>query len=65
MKPSDFKELGADELKQKVVSLKKELFDMRMARAEGKVAVQNKAKQIRKDVARALTVLKQKTTQAS
>lgn len=65
MKSSDFKELGADELKQKVVSLKKELFDMRMARAEGKVAVQNKAKQIRKDVARVLTALKQKTTQAS
>ncbi len=64
MKPSEFKELGADELKQKVGSLKKELFDMRMARAEGKVAVQNKAKQIRKDVARALTALKQKTTQA-
>ncbi len=65
MKSSDFKELGADELKQKAVSLKKELFDMRMARAEGKVAVQNKAKQIRKDVARVLTALKQKTTQAS
>ncbi len=65
MKPSELKELGADELKQKVVSLKKELFDMRMARAEGKVAVQNKAKQIRKDVARVLTALKQKTTQAS
>jgi large subunit ribosomal protein L29 len=62
MKSSEFKELSSDELKQKVVSLKKELFDMRMARSEGKVAEQNKAKRLRKDVARALTALNQKST---
>ena len=59
-KKEDLKELNAEDLAQKLHSLKLELFDLRMQRAEGKLAQPHRIKQVRRDVARALTLLKEK-----
>ena len=59
-KKEDLKELNAEDLAQKLHSLKLELFDLRMQRAEGKLTQSHRIKQIRRDVARALTLLREK-----
>jgi large subunit ribosomal protein L29 len=59
-KKEDLKELNAEDLAQKLHGLKLELFDLRMQRAEGKLARPHRIKQVRRDVARALTLLKEK-----
>lgn len=59
-KKEDLKELNAEDLAQKLHGLKLELFDLRMQRAEGKLAQPHRIKQVRRDVARALTLLREK-----
>lgn len=59
-KKEDLKELNAEDLVQKLHTLKLELFDLRMQRAEGKLALPHRIKQVRRDVARALTLLREK-----
>jgi large subunit ribosomal protein L29 len=59
-KKEDLKELNAEDLAQKLHALKLELFDLRMQRAEGKLARPHRIKQVRRDVARVLTFLKEK-----
>ena len=59
-KKEDLKELNAEDLAQKLHSLKLELFDLRMQRAEGKLTQPHRIKQVRRDVARVLTLLKEK-----
>ena len=59
-KKEDLKELNAEDLAQKLHSLKLELFDLRMQRAEGKLTRSHRIKQVRRDVARVLTLLKEK-----
>ena len=59
-KKEELKELNAEDLAQKLHSLKLELFDLRMQRADGKLAQPHRIKQVRRDVARALTLLKEK-----
>lgn len=59
-KKEDLKELNAEDLVQKLHTLKLELFDLRMQRAEGKLAQPHRIKQVRRDVARALTLLREK-----
>jgi large subunit ribosomal protein L29 len=59
-KKEDLKELNTEDLVQKLHGLKLELFDLRMQRAEGKLAQPHRIKQVRRDVARVLTLLKEK-----
>ena len=59
-KKEDLKELNAEDLAQKLHGLKLELFDLRMQRAEGKLTQPHRIKQVRRDVARVLTLLKEK-----
>jgi len=59
-KKEDLKELNAEDLAHKLHGLKLELFDLRMQRAEGKLAHPHRIKQVRRDVARVLTLLKEK-----
>ncbi len=59
-KKEDLKELNAEDLAQKLHGLKLELFDLRMQRADGKLAQPHRIKQVRRDVARVLTLLKEK-----
>lgn len=60
MKISEMRELNAEELVQRLDGLKRELFDLRMDRAAGKLDKPHRLHQVRRDVARMVTILKQK-----
>ena len=58
MKSKDIKKLSVDELKNKVYSLKKDLFNFRFRKVNGKLDDTAKVSHIKKDVAKILTTLK-------
>lgn len=62
MKASDVRSLGIDELNQKLSSLKRELLDLRMKAASGKLDKSHRVAELRHDVARILTLLKEKAS---
>ena len=60
MKNKEIKNLSIDELKNKVNSLKKDLFNFRFRKVNGQLESTVKVSQIKKDVAKLLTKLNQK-----
>jgi len=60
MKNKEIKKLSIDELKNKVNSLKKDLFNFRFRKVNGQLESAAKVSQIKKDVAKLLTALNQK-----
>lgn len=60
MKINEIRELTTEELTAKVKSLKEELFVLKFQQATGKVEGAAKAKYIKKDIARCLTVLEER-----
>ncbi|MEW6237383.1 MAG: 50S ribosomal protein L29 [Candidatus Omnitrophota bacterium] len=56
MKADDFRSLSMEELDQRVNDLKKQLFNSRMQLYSNQLSNTNKIKEIKKDIARALTV---------
>ena len=60
MKNKEIKKLTVDELKNKVNSLKKDLFNFRFRKVNSQVESSAKVSQIKKDVAKLLTALNQK-----
>ena len=60
MKNKEIKKLSIDELKNKVNSLKKDLFNFRFRKVNGQLESTAQISQIKKDVAKILTVLNQK-----
>ena len=60
MKNKEIKTLSADELKNKVNLLKKDLFNFRFRKVNGQLESTAKIFQIKKDVAKLLTALNQK-----
>ena len=60
MKIKEINKLSKDELKNKVNSLKKDLFNFRFRKVNGQLENPAKVSQIKKDVAKLLTVLNQK-----
>jgi large subunit ribosomal protein L29 len=60
MKMTEIRELNSEELAQKLQSLRKELFDLRMERAAGKLTKPHRFQQVRRDIARILTVLNER-----
>ncbi len=65
MKASDVKALTADQLKDELLRLKKEQFNLRFQKASGQVENTARVRQIRRDVARIKTVQAQRATPAS
>ena len=55
MKMSDVKVLTPDQVKDEVLKLKKEQFNLRFQRASGQVENTSRIRQIRRDVARLKT----------
>ena len=55
MKMSDVKVLGPDQVKDEVLKLKKEQFNLRFQRASGQVENTSRIRQIRRDIARLKT----------
>ena len=57
MKNKEIKKLSVDELKNKINSLKKDLFNFRFRKVNGKLEDSEKVSQTRHDVAKLLTAL--------
>ena len=60
MKNKEIKKMSNDELKNKVNSLKKDLFNFRFRKVNGQLEDTAKVSQIKKNVARLLTELNKK-----
>jgi large subunit ribosomal protein L29 len=60
MKMAEWRGLSSDELTQRISVLKRELMDLRMQAASGKMDKPHRMRQIRRDAARALTLLKER-----
>ena len=60
MKSKEIKKMSNDELKNKINSLKKDLFNFRFRKVNGQLEDTAKISQIRSDVARLLTAINKK-----
>ena len=60
MKNKEIKKFSADELKNKVNLLKKDLFNFRFRKVNGQLEDTSKVSRIKKDVAKLLTALNKK-----
>jgi large subunit ribosomal protein L29 len=60
LKPTELRELGKDELEQKLDGLRNELFRLRCQSKSGNVPNSSRIRQIRRDIARVLTILDEK-----
>ena len=60
MKHKEIKKLSIDELKNKVNSLKKDLFNFRFRKVSGQIESTAKISQIKRDVAKLFTTLGKK-----
>lgn len=65
MKINDIKALPNDELKEKLYSLQEELFNLRRKKAVGQLEHAEQMHNIRKDIARINTVLKERALAAT
>lgn len=61
MKPSDVRSMSEDQLKDELVKLKKEQFNLRFQAATGQLENTARFRQIRRDIARIHTVARQKS----
>ena len=59
-KASEFRNMTVDELKQKELDLRKELFNLRFQQVTGEIENPLRIRHVRKDIARVLTVVNQK-----
>jgi len=60
MKASDVRAKTADELKDQLVALKKEQFNLRFQRATQQLEAPSQVKKVRRDIARIKTILGEK-----
>lgn len=63
MKTSELRELNSDDLARKLLTLKREWLDLRMAAAAGKLDKPHQIGKIRQEVARIHTLLKEREKQ--
>jgi large subunit ribosomal protein L29 len=61
MKASDVRAKTVDELKDELVSLKKEQFNLRFQRATQQLESTSRVREVRRDIARVKTVLGEKS----
>ena len=64
MKVEDLRQNSEDELKQHVLDLKKEAFNLRFQQASGQLENTSRVRQVRRDIARIKTVLHQRRQSA-
>lgn len=62
MKAQELRQKNPDELKEQMIALRKEAFNLRFQRASGQLENTSRVGQIRRDIARIKTVLSQKPT---
>ena len=59
LKVSEIREMGADQMKEKLAELKKELFNLRFQNQVGQLENTSMLSSVRKDIARLYTISKQ------
>lgn len=59
-KPLDLRSLTPEELKQEETSMRKELFNLRFQKVTGEIENPMRIRQVRKGIARALTIISEK-----
>ena len=64
MKASDLRAQTADQLRDQLVQLKKEQFNLRFQRATGQLENTARVREVRKDIARVRTLTRQKPAAA-
>lgn len=64
MNADDFRSLSLEELNGRIGDMKKELFNLRMQLHSNQLSNTNKIRGVKRDIARALTVRKEKEVQA-
>ncbi|HHL45891.1 MAG TPA: 50S ribosomal protein L29 [Gammaproteobacteria bacterium] len=62
MKASELREKNTSELKEEILSLLQEQFNLRMQRATGQMSKPHRMKEIRRDIARIKTIMKEGET---
>ncbi|MEL6967279.1 MAG: 50S ribosomal protein L29 [Pseudomonadota bacterium] len=65
MKPSDIRAMTEDQMKDQLVALKKEQFNLRFQRASGQLENTARMRQVRRDIARIQTIARVKQAEAS
>lgn len=65
MKAADLRTKSPDELKDSLMALKKEQFNLRFQKASGQLENTARVRQVRRDIARIKTLLKGTQKQAS
>ena len=60
MKPADLRAMSVDQLDDEVLKLKKEQFNLRFQRATGQLENTSRVRVVRRDIARILTIARQK-----
>ncbi len=60
MKPSKLREMTVEELRQKENELRKELLHLRIQKATGDIQNPNRLRQVKRDIARVLTIITEK-----
>ena len=65
MKAQELKDKTPDQLKEQLLSLKKEAFNLRFQQATGQLESTARMRAVRRDAARVLTVLNEKAAQAA
>ena len=64
MKAKETRELSAEELNQKLASLKEELFNLRFQHATGQLENPTRIKDVKKSIARIKTIQREATLKA-
>ena len=60
MKSADVRAMTVDQIDDEVLKLKKEQFNLRFQRASGQLENTSRVRQVRRDIARVMTVARQK-----
>jgi large subunit ribosomal protein L29 len=63
MKTQELRDLSVDELENKVEDLRGELFNLKFQLATGQIENPIRVRLVRRDIARALTILREKALQ--
>ncbi len=64
MKASDVRELTEDQLQEELAKLKREQFNLRFQQATGQLENTARSRQVRRDVARINTIMRQRSAVA-
>jgi large subunit ribosomal protein L29 len=60
MKPAEIRDLGTDELQQRVIEIEDQLFKLRMQKSMGQTEAAYKTQTVRRDLARIKTILRER-----